>query len=54
MKLRALELFDKLTKDYKIVGETGVINFTLKDLSISIETKDTVGNLLQECSEKLC
>jgi type II restriction enzyme len=48
MKLTALQLFDKLTKDYKIVGETGVINFTLKDLTISIETKDTIGNLLQE------
>lgn len=48
MKLTAEELFDKLTKEYKIIGEKGSINFTLKDLSISIETKDTVGNLLQE------
>lgn len=48
MKLTAQELFIKLTEDYKIIGEKGVINFTLKDLTISIETKDTVGNLLQE------
>ncbi len=48
MILTAQELYDKLTKDYKIIGEKGVINFTLKDLTISIETKDTVGNLLQE------
>jgi type II restriction enzyme len=48
MKLTAQELYDKLTKDYKIIGEQGIINFTLKDLTISIETKDTVGNLLQE------
>jgi len=48
MKLTSQEVFEKLVNDYKIIGEQGVINFTLKDLSISIETKDTVGNLLQE------
>lgn len=48
MKLSSIQLFDKLVNDYKIIGETGVINFTLKDLTISIETKDTIGNLLQE------
>ncbi len=48
MKLTAQELFIKLTEDYKIIGEQGVISFTLKDLTISVETKDTVGNLLQE------
>ncbi|MDW7695624.1 NgoBV family restriction endonuclease [Flammeovirgaceae bacterium SG7u.111] len=48
MKLTASQLFDKLVNEYKIIGEQGVINFTLKDLTISIETKDTIGNLLQE------
>ncbi len=48
MKLTGQELYNKLVNDYKIIGEKGVINFTLKDLTISIETKDTVGNLLQE------
>lgn len=48
MKLTAHELHDRLVNKYKIVGEKGVINFSLKDLTISIETKDTVGNLLQE------
>lgn len=48
MRLTAQQLYDKLINDYKIIGEKGVINFTLKDLTISIETKDTVGNLLQE------
>lgn len=48
MKLTAQELYNKLVDDYKIIGEKGVINFTLKDLKIAIETKDTVGNLLQE------
>jgi NgoBV restriction endonuclease len=48
MKLTAKELYIKLVDDYKIIGEQGVINFSLKDLTISVETKDTVGNLLQE------
>lgn len=48
MKLSAQELYTKLVDEYKIIGEKGVINFSLKDLTISIETKDTVGNLLQE------
>ncbi|NOY96757.1 MAG: NgoBV family restriction endonuclease [Chlorobi bacterium] len=48
MRYTALELFRKLIEEYKIIGEQGIINFTLKDLTISIETKDTVGNLLQD------
>lgn len=48
MKLKAKELYNKLVIDYKLVGETGNIKFTVKDLSILIKTKDTVGNLLQE------
>ena len=48
MKLTAPELYKKLVDDYKIIGETAIINFSLKDLTISVETKDTVGNLLQE------
>jgi hypothetical protein len=48
MKLTGKELYSKLVDDYKIIGEKGVINFSLKNLTISIETKDTVGNLLQE------
>lgn len=48
MKLSGKELHNKLVNEYKIIGEKGVINFSLKDLTISIETKDTVGNFLQE------
>ena len=48
MKLTGKELYDKLVNDYKIIGEKGIINFSLKDLTISVETKDTIGNLLQE------
>jgi NgoBV restriction endonuclease len=48
MKLTANELYDKLIHEYGIIGEKGEIKFTLKDLTISVKTKDTVGNLLQE------
>ena len=48
MKLTGQGLYSKLVDEYKIIGEKGVINFSLKDLTISIETKDTIGNLLQE------
>jgi NgoBV restriction endonuclease len=48
MKLNGSQLYAKLVNDYKIIGEKGVINFSLKDLTIAVETKDTVGNLLQE------
>jgi len=48
MKLSALQLYDALVNDYGIIGETGNIKFTVKDLSILIKTKDSVGNLLQE------
>lgn len=48
MKISASELYTRLTKDYNIIGQKGVINFTLKDLTISINSKDSVGNLLQE------
>ncbi len=48
MKLTAEQLYARLVVDYKIIGETGSIKFTVKDLSILIKTKDTVGNLLQE------
>jgi hypothetical protein len=48
MKLTAAELYDKLVNDYGIIGQTGRIDFTVKDLTISIKSKDTVGNLLQE------
>jgi NgoBV restriction endonuclease len=48
MQITAQELYAKLVNEYKIIGEKGVINFTLKNLTIAVETKDTVGNLLQE------
>jgi len=48
MKITGEKLYRKLVEEYKIIGEQGVINFSLKNLTISVETKDTVGNLLQE------
>lgn len=48
MKITAAELYQKLVNDYGIIGETGSIKFTVKDLSILVKTKDSVGNLMQE------
>ncbi|MDD3722393.1 MAG: NgoBV family restriction endonuclease [Lutibacter sp.] len=48
MKLTADQLYKKLVEEYKIIGEKGVIKFTLKDLTIIVKAKDTVGNLIQE------
>lgn len=48
MKLTAEQLYNKLVNEYNLIGEVGNIKFTIKDLSILIKTKDTVGNLLQE------
>ena len=48
MKVTAQELYVKLVDDYKIIGESGSINFTIKDLTITIKTKDSIGNLIQE------
>jgi type II restriction enzyme len=48
MKVSANQLFKKLVEEYHLIGQTGIIQFTLKDLTIKIETKDTIGNLIQE------
>jgi len=48
MKVSAQELYRRLTEEYQIIGQKGVINFTLKDLTVSIESKDTIGNLIQD------
>lgn len=37
-----------LVDDFQIIGEKAEISFSLKKLTIKVETKDTVGNLLQE------
>ena len=33
MQLTAQQLYTKLVDDYKIIGEKGVINFSLKNLT---------------------
>ena len=48
MKLTPQQLYNKLVNDYHIIGERGQIKFKLKDLTITVETKDTIGNLIQE------
>lgn len=48
MKVSAEQLYKKLVADYKLVGQKGKITFKLKDIAVEIETKDTVGNLIQE------
>ncbi len=48
VKITAQDLYRRLTFDYDLIGKTGVINFTLKDLTIAIESRDTVGNLIQD------
>ncbi len=46
IQLTGEQLFIKLVKEYKIIGEQGIINFSLKHLTIAIPAKYTVGNLL--------
>lgn len=46
--VNASQLYHKLVNEYKIIGEKGSIHFSLKDLTIAVQTKDTVGNLIQE------
>ncbi|SJM94024.1 Type-2 restriction enzyme NlaIV [Crenothrix polyspora] len=48
MKVSAEQLYEKLVTDYKLIGQKGQITFKLKDITVEIETKDTVGNLIQE------
>ena len=48
MKISAEQLYQKLVTNYKLIGQTGRITFTLKDITVKIETKDSVGNLIQE------
>jgi type II restriction enzyme len=48
MNIAAEQLFQKLTQEYQLVGQSGEIQFRLKDLSMAIESKDSVGNLVQE------
>lgn len=48
MKVTAQQLYKRLVTDYQLVGQKGRITFKLKNISVEIETKDTVGNLIQE------
>ncbi len=48
IRLTAEEIYKKLTTEENIIGKIGHIEFTLNDVSVRINSKDTVGNLLQE------
>lgn len=49
--LTAQEIYDKLINDECLVGKIGHITFSLSNLGVRINKKDTVGNLLQEWLE---
>lgn len=49
--LTAQQIYDKLINDEALVGKIGHITFSLNGLDVKINTKDTVGNLLQEWLE---
>ncbi len=46
MKYTSKELYNKLVNEYKVVGEIGSVNFTLKDLTISVKFRETIENLI--------
>jgi len=47
MQVTAQELYRILTEDFKIIGQKGNLNFTLKNFTIKVEIKDEIGNLIQ-------
>lgn len=42
------QLYKKLVEEYKLIGQKGVILFTLNNLAVKVTSKDTVGNMIQE------
>ncbi|QBN19358.1 NgoBV family restriction endonuclease [Flavobacterium nackdongense] len=48
MKLTAGQLYKKLVTDNNLIGQKGKITFNLMNITLEVETKDTVGNLVQE------
>lgn len=48
MKLTAQQLYKKLVADSKLIGQKGKITFKLMNITLEVETKDTIGNLIQE------
>jgi type II restriction enzyme len=47
-KLNAQQLFNKLVNTDQLVGKQGTINFDLNNFSIKIESKDIIGNVIQD------
>jgi hypothetical protein len=44
----AQQLYNKLVNEYRLIGQKGVILFTLNNLAVKVTSKDTVGNMIQE------
>lgn len=49
IKLNAKEFFEKIHP--QVVGKSGSIVFTLNNISVTINTKDSIGNMLQDWIE---
>ncbi|MFJ1430822.1 NgoBV family restriction endonuclease [Capnocytophaga canimorsus] len=49
---KAEEIFQKLIEDFGFKGATGEITFKLKDISITVNQNNVVGNILEEWIEK--
>ena len=47
MQVTAQELYRILTEDYKIIGQKGNLNFTLKNFSVKVESKDIAAKLIK-------
>lgn len=48
MQVTAQKLFDHLVHSSRFVGQKGQITFYLKGIPVNIESRDSVGNMLQE------
>lgn len=48
MRLSALEVYEKLLDEDKILEIEGQIKFFLGDVSIIVKQKDVIGNIIQE------
>ncbi|PIN84757.1 MAG: restriction endonuclease [Candidatus Diapherotrites archaeon CG11_big_fil_rev_8_21_14_0_20_37_9] len=47
-ELTAKDIYDILINDEKLIGEKGNILFSLKGISVTIKSKDVIGNIIQD------
>ncbi|MGP8215965.1 MAG: NgoBV family restriction endonuclease [Bacteroidia bacterium] len=48
IELTAQQLYDKIVNEYNLIGQKGIIRFTINNLTVEVESKDSVGNMIQE------